>query len=32
MRLTQEEMALIIRDRYQRVPQREMMKYIGNLG
>jgi len=32
MRLTEEEMALIIRDRYQRVPQREMMKYIGNLG
>jgi hypothetical protein len=32
LRLTEEEMAQIIRDKYQRVPQREMMKYIDNLG
>ncbi len=32
MRLTEEEMALIIRDRYQRIPQREMMKHLDNLG
>ncbi|GAB4570270.1 MAG: hypothetical protein Kow0077_04070 [Anaerolineae bacterium] len=32
MRLTEEEMALIIPDKYKRVPQRQMLDYIGNLG
>lgn len=32
LRLTEEEMSLIIRDQYQRIPQREMLNYVGNLG
>jgi hypothetical protein len=32
IRLTDEEMELIIPDRFVRIPQREMMKHIGNLG
>ena len=32
LRLTEEEMALIIRDQYKRVPQREMLDYVSNLG
>ncbi len=32
MRLTEAEMALIIPDKYTRIPQREMFKFIGNLG
>ena len=31
-RLTDEEMALIIRDQYQKISQRKMQEYIGNLG
>lgn len=31
-RLTDEEMALIIRDKYQKISQRKMQEYIGNLG
>ncbi|MFC1959444.1 hypothetical protein ACFLYO_01920 [Chloroflexota bacterium] len=32
MRLTEEEMALIIRDQYKRIPQREILQHIDNLG
>lgn len=32
MRLTDTEMALIKRDEYKRIPQREMLKHISNLG
>ena len=31
-RLTDEEMALIIRDQYQKISQRKMQEHIGNLG
>lgn len=32
MRLTDAEMALIIRDQFKRIPQRDMLKHVGNLG
>lgn len=32
MRLTPEEMSLIRRDQFKRIPQREMLKHIDNLG
>lgn len=32
MRLTEAELALIKRDEYKRIPQREMLKHISNLG
>ncbi len=32
MRLTPEEMSLILRDQFKRIPQREMLKHIDNLG
>lgn len=32
MRLTAAEMDQILRDQYKRIPQREMLKHIGNLG
>ncbi len=32
IRLSEEEMAQIIADKYIRIRQREMMKYVGNLG
>jgi hypothetical protein len=32
MRLTEEEMDQIIRDQFKRIPQRDMLKHIDNLG
>ncbi|MBN2470475.1 MAG: hypothetical protein JXN59_07110 [Anaerolineae bacterium] len=32
MRLTPDEMSLILRDQFKRIPQREMLKHINNLG
>lgn len=32
MRLTPEEMDLVQRDQFKRIPQREMLKHIDNLG
>lgn len=32
MRLTPEEMSLILRDNFKRIPQREMLRHIDNLG
>lgn len=32
IRLTDEEMAMIVRDQYKRIRQRDMQKYIHNLG
>jgi len=32
LRLTEKEMALIVKDRWLRVPQRELRQHIGELG
>ena len=32
MRLTEEEMSLIIRDKYKKIAQRKMMEHVDNLG
>jgi hypothetical protein len=32
LRLTDEEMALVVRDRFIKIPQRELQKHVHNLG
>ncbi len=32
VRLTDEEMDMIIQDQYQRIPQRKLQEHVGNLG